>query len=130
MYPSPLLMTVMEQLDAKMNNKSLAPSHLSGVISFIRKILVNLATKTSDLRFLRAYAHRLDEMLLMERLSQASPTFFTSVRREVDILYASLSFASFAPPITTSSTSEMEGHLALAERTPIRELFILKIAIL
>ncbi|KAF8185167.1 ribosome 60S biogenesis N-terminal-domain-containing protein [Pholiota molesta] len=109
MYPSPLLMTVMEQLDAKMNNKSLAPSHLLGVISFIRKILVNLASKTSDLRFLRAYARRLDETLLMERLSQASPTFFTSVRREVDILYASLSFASFAPPITTSSTSEMEA---------------------
>ncbi|KAF9480206.1 hypothetical protein BDN70DRAFT_833085 [Pholiota conissans] len=119
MHPSPLLMTVLEQLDAKMNNKSLVASHLLGVVSFIRKILVNLASKTCDLRFLRAYGHRLDEMLLKERLSESSPTFFTSVRREVDILYASLSFSSFSAPVVTSSTPEMESYLTIAESTPI-----------
>lgn len=121
MYPSPLLMTVMEQLDAKLNGKLLAASHLLGIVSFIHKVLVNLASKTSDLRFLRSYAHRLDETLLMERLSQPSPTFFTSVRREIDILYASLSFSSFSAPIVGDSTPEMEGYIEVAERTPVRE---------
>ncbi|KAF8959548.1 ribosome 60S biogenesis N-terminal-domain-containing protein [Flammula alnicola] len=121
MYPSPLLMTVIEQLDAKINNKSLGSGHLVGVISFVRKLLVNLASKTSDLHFLRTYAHKIDEILLEERLSQTSPTFFTAVRREVDILYASLSFSSFGPPITTSGTPEMGAYIAIAEQAPIPE---------
>jgi nucleolar pre-ribosomal-associated protein 1 len=35
-YPSALLMTIVEQLDAKVANKLLIPSHVLGITSFIR----------------------------------------------------------------------------------------------
>jgi nucleolar pre-ribosomal-associated protein 1 len=56
-------MTIIEQLDAKVANKLLIPSHVLGITSFIRKLLFYLSSKQLDLQFLHAVAGRIDEIL-------------------------------------------------------------------
>lgn len=125
MYPSPLIMTIVEQLDAKINNKSLPASHLLGIVAFVRKVLVNLSFKTLDLCFLQEYARKLDEILVEERLSQYPSTVYNVIRREMDILSATLLFSFPPPPMTMDGTSEIEAHLAEVENATTREFLVL-----
>lgn len=123
MFPSPLIMTIIEQLDAKINNKSLAPSHLLGAIIFLRKVLINLSSKTLDLHFLQACARNLDAALAEERLLHFPPVACNVARREVAILHAALSFSSFTFSISVDSTPEVEAYLSKVEQTQIRKFF-------
>ena len=90
MYPSSLLMTIVEQLDVKVANKLLIPSRVLDVTSFIRKLL--FSSRQLDLQFLRAVAVRIDAILCPERLFEGFPTFSGAIRREVCMLHASLAF--------------------------------------
>ncbi|KDR74243.1 hypothetical protein GALMADRAFT_250000 [Galerina marginata CBS 339.88] len=119
MYPSPLLMTVIEQLDAKLNNDSLPPSHIIGVASFIRKLLVNLAGKTSDIHLLRLCADKVYETLRTERFS-GDRSVAAVIQKELDILRASLSFSTFGLP-TPPSSPEVQLYLVGAEKMPLPE---------
>ncbi|KAF9531008.1 ribosome 60S biogenesis N-terminal-domain-containing protein [Crepidotus variabilis] len=90
-YPSPLLMTLLEQLEAKMNKKSLLPSHIIGVVTFIRKVTFLLAGKTDNLTFLRAVAEKLNGLLTESKLKY-NETSVGPVRREVGHLKELLDF--------------------------------------
>ena len=124
MYPSPLIMTVVEQLDAKVNNKSLPASHLLGIVAFTRKVLVNLSCKTLDLHLLREYARKFDKILVEERLSHYPSTVYNVIRREMDILSATLLFSFPSSAMIVDSTSEINAHLAEVEEAAIRGYFI------
>ncbi len=124
MYPSPLIMTVVEQLDAKVNNKSLPPSHLLGIVAFTRKVLVNLSCKTLDLYLLREYARKFDEILVEERLSHYPSTVLNVIRREMDILSATLLFSFPSSVMAVDGPSEINAYLAEVEDAAIREYFI------
>ncbi|KJA21610.1 hypothetical protein HYPSUDRAFT_87850 [Hypholoma sublateritium FD-334 SS-4] len=121
MYPSPLIMTVMEQLDAKVHNKSLPASHLLGIIAFTRKVLVNLSCKTLDMHFLHGYTRKFDEILVKEKLAQYPSTVYNVIRRELEILSATLLFSFPSPAMTVDGTSEIEDHLAEVENATMPE---------
>jgi nucleolar pre-ribosomal-associated protein 1 len=74
-FPSSLLMTVVEQLEAKVTNKLLIPSHVLSITAFIRKFLFYLSSKQMDLQFLHAVAVRIDKSLYPERLFEGFPIF-------------------------------------------------------
>ena len=125
-YPSSLLMTVVEQLEAKVANKLIIPSHVLGITSFIRKLLFYLSSKQSDLQFLHAVAVRIDDILRPERLFEGYPIFSGAIRREVSMLHASLAFQR--PSLNGSaiiSSTEVEAYLDRAEQVPIRKFICL-----
>lgn len=122
MYPSPLLMTVIEQLDAKINNKSLAASHLIGVVAYVRKLIFSLAGKTTNLQHLRAYVSRIETVVAKERISYTSPELpvAVAVGRELEILRSILLFSYSGRPETQTS-SELDQHRQTAENLSICE---------
>ena len=50
-YPSPLIMTVLEQLDAKIKADLLAPSDVLAISSFVRKLVFQLMGRAQSLNF-------------------------------------------------------------------------------
>ena len=57
--PSPLLMTVSEQLAAKLKGKHISPSDALAAIAFLRKLVYRLMSKTCRLEWLASYVRRL-----------------------------------------------------------------------
>lgn len=57
--PSPLLITISEQLIAKLKGKHLSPSSALAVIAFVRKLVCHLISKTCHLDWLVSYVRRL-----------------------------------------------------------------------
>jgi nucleolar pre-ribosomal-associated protein 1 len=90
-YPSPLLMTVIEQLNAKVGAKLLSPSDTLSLASFMRKVVVNLFMKVSNLSLLQSLSTKIDAILSEERLFSEYPALTTAVRREITILKSCLS---------------------------------------
>ncbi|TFK65850.1 hypothetical protein BDN72DRAFT_178326, partial [Pluteus cervinus] len=89
-YPSPLIMTLLEQLNAKITAKLLLPSDILALASYLRKLVYQLTTKQSDLAFLRMFVERLDEVLAGERLGEEFPVVSAAIRREVGLMKFSL----------------------------------------
>lgn len=125
-YPSSLLMTIVEQLDAKVANKLLIPSQVLGITSFIRKLLFYLTSKQLDLKFLHAVAVKIDAILRPERLFERFPIFSGAIRREVCMLHASLAFQRpSSNGSTIKSSTEVQAYLDRAEQMPIRKFICL-----
>jgi len=123
--PSPLLMTLVEQLDAKVGNKLLIPSHTLGITSFIRKLLFYLSSKQLDLQFLRAVAVRIDEIFSPPaHLFEGFPIYSGAIRREVSMLHDSLAFRHRSSPgdSAISSNAEIPAYLDRAEQAFLRKL--------
>jgi nucleolar pre-ribosomal-associated protein 1 len=87
-YPSPLLMTVMEQLSAKVSGKLLSASETLAVASYIRKLVFRLAGKVQDLQFLRNIVEKYDFVLPDDIFLPEYPSMNKGIRREVSILKA------------------------------------------
>lgn len=129
MYPSSLLMTVLKQLEAKVANKLLVPSHVLGIVSFIRKLLFYLSSKQLDLKFLHAVAVGIDETLRTERLFEGFPIFSSAIRREVGMLHTSLAFQrSSSNSSTIKNSTEVQIYLDRAEQVPIRKSICLTLS--
>lgn len=88
-YPSPLIMTVIEQLSAKVAGKLLAPSDALAIVSYVRKLVFKLAGKVQDLSFLFRITEQLERIFPEDVFSQ-HPTVSKATRREVSILKTSL----------------------------------------
>lgn len=86
---SPLLMTVLEQLSAKVASALLTPSDILALASFFRKLVFLLAMTGVDRRFLRAYVQTVDDALEGEGVCPNHPIMRAAIQREVDILIAS-----------------------------------------
>ena len=84
-------MTVIEQLNAKVGAKLLSPSDTLSLASFVRKVVVNLSMKVSNLSLLQYLSTKLDAILVKERLFSEYPALTVAVRREVTILKSYLS---------------------------------------
>jgi len=90
LYPSPLLLTVVEQLNAKVGAKLLSPSDVLSLASFVRKLIVNLSMKVFNLSLLQSLSLKIDGILAEDRLFSEYPTLTAAVRREVGILESCL----------------------------------------
>ncbi|KII96154.1 hypothetical protein PLICRDRAFT_151289 [Plicaturopsis crispa FD-325 SS-3] len=119
-YPSPLLMTVVEQLNAKAASKLLTPSDVLALASFVRRLVFRLSTKQDGLQFVDAVAKKIDSSLHVDKLFPEHPTVTNAIRREVFILYACLQYPpKSAPSRPSHSDSAVDDFLAAVEQMPI-----------
>jgi len=120
---SPLLVTVLEQLTIKVTNKLLSPSDVLALSTFVRKLVLKLSCQTDDLRFLRAFARKVDDALSEGKLFGEYPVVSRGIRREVGVLLHCLKYEVGSPQNqsvsmeatddTTLSDVETSGALRL-----------------
>jgi nucleolar pre-ribosomal-associated protein 1 len=131
-YPSPLFMTVLEQLSIKIEKKSLSPSDALALATFVRKLVVGLMQKFEDVEALPAIAKKVDGMFTEGWLFAGYPIVTAAIRREVVLLRACL-HPPFIPPTPTRLVSkEVQEFLTQVEQIPVRSyihfIFCLKCA--
>ncbi|KXN88332.1 hypothetical protein AN958_07477 [Leucoagaricus sp. SymC.cos] len=86
-FPSPLVMTVAEQLDAKIKAGVLTASDVLAIASFMRILLFRLVGQVQDLTFLQALVLRVDEVLDESKLwKDKHPLMTAAVRTEVQMM--------------------------------------------
>ncbi|KAF8665731.1 hypothetical protein AX16_000179 [Volvariella volvacea WC 439] len=120
LYPSPLIMTVLEQLEAKVANSLLSPSDVLALASFARRLVLRLVGKQSDLALLRSYSTRIDDALASKKLFADHPCMTSAIRREVDMLQLILAPGSFCVEVMDVSvppSPEVERFLLGIEAT-------------
>jgi nucleolar pre-ribosomal-associated protein 1 len=120
-YPSPLLMTVLEQLDVKVGKKMLSASDVLALASFLRKLVFRLTSKQQGLRFLTSVLTKVDGILHPTRLFSQYSVVTAAIRREVSLLRTCLEGPQ--PPSAESNhpIQEVQDFLYQVEKIPIRE---------
>ncbi|KAL0948883.1 hypothetical protein HGRIS_008999 [Hohenbuehelia grisea] len=119
--PSPLSMTVVEQLKAKLEHDLLTPSDVLAIVTFLRKLVLRLMGVLPDLVFLRKYVVRIDAAL--QDVTNANSAFKKypgirfAVKRELHLMHVSIDHICGTPipesPAQTSS--EVESFLLQVE---------------
>ncbi|KAF9445509.1 hypothetical protein P691DRAFT_805556 [Macrolepiota fuliginosa MF-IS2] len=118
-YPSPLVMTLGEQLDAKINAELLTPSAVLAIASFVRKLVFRLSSQVQDLSFLEAFVRWVDRILSEGRLwTTKYPVMTAAVRREIQTMYAVMKPVQVDIPISSGGA---EAFLDVVERLPIAD---------
>ncbi|KAF9224544.1 hypothetical protein BS17DRAFT_780022 [Gyrodon lividus] len=84
-FASPLLMTVLEQVTAKMSGKLMTPSDTLAVFTFVRQLLVRLASKQEGYNGLRAILGKLETGASGGQPFPDHPSIGFGVRRELSI---------------------------------------------
>ena len=84
--PSPMLVTVLEQIQAKVNGNLLSPSDTLAAITFVRKLMLQMASKLPSLQPLDAVANRIRSLSLDSQHLGAS--VHAAIVREQDRLSA------------------------------------------
>ena len=115
-FPSPLLMTLLEQLEAKLKNKSLAPACLVGAATFIGTLTFYLSSKTKDLGILKAYADQVDAVLSQDVYARVVNI---AVRKTLTILRCSLTFKTCQQLDQMNESEELQIWLSQIESLPI-----------
>ncbi|KAI6003337.1 ribosome 60S biogenesis N-terminal-domain-containing protein [Pisolithus marmoratus] len=89
---SPLLMTVLEQVLAKINGRLLSPSDALSVFTFVRRLVFKLASKQEETgyRALRAIVGKLETPMASDDLFENHPSIRGAIRRELSIATACL----------------------------------------
>jgi nucleolar pre-ribosomal-associated protein 1 len=121
--PSPLLMTVLEQLRAKIIAGLLSPSDALAVATFVRKLVCGLTTKMRDLQRIWAIGLEVEDILSMSAVAPESTIMRGAIKREADLLSHVLRFIQNPSPQSTSSTSPVvqEFLTQVEESLSIRE---------
>ena len=122
-YPSPLLMTVLEQFSIKVEKKSLSPSDVLALATFVRKLVVGLMSKSQDIDILFTVAGKLDDMLSVDRLFASYPVVTAAIRREVAMLRISLQPTVDPPRPSGLASREVRDFLTQVEQVPVRKYF-------
>lgn len=119
-YSSPLLMTVLEQLGAKVSNKLLSPSDVLALASFIRRLVLRLSSAQQNLKFLHAFANKVDTILHPDRLFPQQLTMTAAIRREMHILQVSLHrFETLDISRPTAPSVAVQHFLTQVEQLPV-----------
>ncbi|KAF9460940.1 ribosome 60S biogenesis N-terminal-domain-containing protein [Collybia nuda] len=118
-YPSPLLMTVLEQLDIKVEKKILSVSDVLALASFLRKLVYRLMTKQQGLQFLQRVLVKLDEILDSSRLFPHYPVVTSAIRREVSLLRTCLAGPQVPSSQSNHQSQATQDFLTQVEKLPI-----------
>lgn len=107
-YPSPLIMTMLEQLEAKINNQTLMPSHIVGVVTYLRKVLFLLVGKTNDLTHLKTISEKLKTATSNLKIDDRSGVSLSrrAVQKELNLLDDLLNFGSPSGDIEMENVDE------------------------
>lgn len=108
-FVSPLLMTVLEQLSAKVAGTLLTPSDILALASFLRKLVFGLATEGVTIGFLDAFARAVDGALAEERLKSTCKLLRGAIRYEVELLHTYVQRFQGTPDLAS------HGRLAFEE---------------
>lgn len=122
MFPSPLLMTVLEQLRAKSVASLLSPSDTLAIATFMRKVVCALTTKMHDLQRLHALGSTIEEIMSIPTVAPNSIIMRNAIKRESELLSHTLRFIQ--EPVShdlTSTNPGVQKFLKQAEDLPIRE---------
>ncbi|KAA1478653.1 hypothetical protein DENSPDRAFT_692792 [Dentipellis sp. KUC8613] len=123
-HPSPVIMTLLEQLNAKIAGRLLSASDALAVASFLRRLLVKLAGKELDLRFLRACADRFTAAVAREKLFEDYHVMSAAILHEAAIADASLrrlAGLDVAPPTHTVEESAVKAFILQVVELPLPE---------
>ncbi|KIJ29710.1 hypothetical protein M422DRAFT_188028, partial [Sphaerobolus stellatus SS14] len=121
-FPSPLLMTVLEQLKAKMAGQLLTPSDALAIVTFVRKLVLALATKLQDLRHAWTIHAKLEEILIATNPATKSKVIREAINRETQLLANSLRFIEYlVAQSPASANSAVETFLEQVEELAIRK---------
>ncbi|KAH7907124.1 ribosome 60S biogenesis N-terminal-domain-containing protein [Hygrophoropsis aurantiaca] len=113
--PSPLLMTVIEQLGAKLATNLLSPSDTLSIFTFVRKLLFKISGKQQDLRLLLLISNKLRSF----DAGNEVPTIKNAVQRELSILHACLGCPQITMAQNESSTDNaVQEFLSQVEKIP------------
>ena len=117
LFPSPALMTLLEQLSILVK-KNPSPSDIYSLSVFVRHLFFKLAQKTESLWFIQAVTEKVDTMFGDDMLADY-PSVMKAVRREFRILRACLVGLNDPPPGTPGTiTDRIQTFLAKIEGTP------------
>lgn len=117
LFPSPVLMTVLEQLSVLVKSNP-TPSDLYSLSVFIRHLIFRLAQKGQGLWFTRAVTEKVDT-IFGDGILSSHPSIAEAVWREVRILRACLVGLENPPPGTPGMiTDQTQTFLAKIERMP------------
>ena len=118
LFPSPGLMTVVEQLSILVK-KEPSPSDLYSLSVFVRHLIFRLAQKVESLWFTHAIVEKVDK-IFGDDILPSYPSITKAVRREARILRTCLAGFEGAPHSTQGTiTDQMQTFLAKIEGTPL-----------
>ena len=126
MFGSPLLMTLLEQVIAKVNGQLMTPSDTLAVFTFVRRLLVMLAAKQVDSGYnnLLAILDQLDSTVAAGQPLPDQPSICFGMRRELSIARACLRHLrddSCRHAIGGPSDKTIATFLDRIEQVPVRE---------
>lgn len=104
--PSPLLVTVLEQLEAKIRAKLLTPSDTLALITFTRKLAIGLSTKLSNLNDTRIIQQKFEDLISKSTVISDSTIIQAGLQRECTLLSDIISFIEnpISQPVHGEST--------------------------
>lgn len=127
-FASPLLMTVLEQVVAKVNGRLMTPSDTLAIFTFVRRLLVMLAAKQEDYQHhdLLAVLDQLDDCINTGQPFPNHPSICFGMRRELSVARACLRHLqddSCCRAIEGPSDSTITTFLDRIEQVPVRESY-------
>lgn len=128
LFASPLLMTVLEQILAKVGGRLMTPSDTLAVFTFVRRLLVMLAAKQEDSGYhnLLVILDQLDGSVAAGQPFPDHPSIGFGMRRELSIARACLRHLQddiCRPAIEGQSNRTITTFLDRIEQVPIRESY-------
>lgn len=126
LFASPLLMTVLEQVIAKVSGRLMTPSDTLAVFSFVRRLLVMLAAKQDDSAYhnFLVILDQLDSSVTAGQPFPDHPSICFGMRRELSIARACLRHLrddSCRRAIEGPSDKTITTFLDRIEQVPVRE---------
>ncbi len=123
LFPSPMLITILEQMEARFNGNLLPPSDALAIGTYIRKLTLNLAGKVWSLGILHAIANRIKDMTNSIALR---PVITAAIHKESTILSTSIQqlehpSLSLAPAMNPA----IEEFLAHVQQVAVRKFALL-----
>jgi nucleolar pre-ribosomal-associated protein 1 len=130
-FASPLLMTVLEQVVAKVDGKLMTPSDTLAVFTFLRQLLVRLASKQGDEGYggLHAILHKLETSASGGQPFPDHSSIGFGIRRELSIARVCLRHLGNDDCRHTSERSSdktVADFLDRIEQIPVREFRFMK----
>lgn len=125
-YPSALLMTVLEQLEAKLRAKLLSASDTLAIMSFVRRLVLKLMTKTSTLSLLHEFAKKIENILQPHALFEDYPVMTKAIRREASIMIILFEHPFYHEDINAEmASSDVQDFLNQLEEMALRKSHVI-----